>query len=94
MDELKKALAYARDQGVSDRQLAALVKVEADRVRFQPAEGVAMTHPELDDREIRVPESSVEQMRLSGWVPKDERTDIEREADEQAAAARAMTEEK
>lgn len=70
MDELQKALTYARDVGVSDRQIASVVKAHTDEVRFRQVEGVTLTHPELDGREITVPESSVEQLALAGWLVK------------------------
>ena len=86
MSELDKALQYARDQGVSDRQLATLVKVHTDEVRFRQTDGVTLTHPDLDDREITVPESSVEQYQKSGWVPKPTDEPTEQPAEDVKAA--------
>jgi hypothetical protein len=87
MDELQKALEYARDQGVSDRQLAGLVKAHVDEVRFRVAgEGVTLTHPGLEAEAV-FPESSVEQMQQAGWVLKaEEESEIAEEpaADEAA----------
>lgn len=95
MDELKRALEYARDQGVLERQVAAWVKAHVDEVRFRHDDGgVRLVHPETGGEQM-VPESAVEQHELAGWVRKDdapaELTDTEREADVQAAAARQAT---
>jgi hypothetical protein len=90
MDELQKALEYARDQGVSDRQLAVVVKVEADRVRFQSVEGVVMTHPDVGD--YAFPGSAVDQMKQSGWALKTD--EPAEEPTEEPASVADETEEK
>jgi len=65
---LDEALDYARAVGLTDRQIAAVVQAEADRVRFEQDNGdVTLTHPELDGQ-IRVAPDAVPQHELAGWV--------------------------
>ena len=70
MDELQKALEHARACGLSDRDIAVVVRGEADRVRFQrDTENVTLVHPEVAG-EISVHPDAVEQHEMSGWQPK------------------------
>jgi hypothetical protein len=66
---LDQALGYARDVGVSDRELASLIRLEADRVRFtQDTGNVTLSHPELPD--ISVHPDTVDAYAAGGWVRK------------------------
>jgi hypothetical protein len=47
-----------------------------------------LKHPKLDET-VDVPEGAAGVLAKSGWKPVDQRTDTEREADEQAAHARS-----
>lgn len=65
---LDQALDYARQVGLTDRQVAATIRAEADRIRFTQDNGdVVLTHPELGT-EIRVAAEAVAQHELAGWV--------------------------
>lgn len=67
---LEQALDYARQVGLTDRQLGVVVRLEADRVRFRQDNGdVTLTHPDLD-AEIQVQPAAVAQHELAGWVRK------------------------
>ena len=66
---LEQALKYARDVGLSDGQIAVVVRQEADRVRFRQTTGlVTLVNPDLDDAEIDVHPDAVAQHELAGWV--------------------------
>ena len=68
---LDQALQYARDQGLSDRQIAVAVRAVADAARFERDSGlVKLTHPDLDDAEIQVHPDTREQYELAGWTTK------------------------
>jgi hypothetical protein len=69
---LEQALQYARDVGLSDRQVAVVVRQEADRVRFRQDHGlVILVHPKLEGAEEAVHPDAVAQHELAGWVRKD-----------------------
>jgi hypothetical protein len=69
---LDKALEYARAVGLTDRQVAVVVKQEADRVRFRADNGqVTLTHPGLET-DIEVHPDTVTQWEQSGWTRKKE----------------------
>ncbi len=65
---LDEAVDYARAVGLTDRQIAVVVRAEADRVRFEQDNGeVTLTHPVLGTQ-IRVAPDAVAQHELAGWV--------------------------
>ena len=67
---LDEALKYARDQGLTDRQIAVNVRAAADAVRFAQRNGtVTLIHSDLD-AEIDVHPDAVEQHELAGWKRK------------------------
>jgi hypothetical protein len=66
---LEQALDYARAVGLTDRQVAVVVRQEADRVQFKPDTGlVTLINPNLDGAEIEVHPDAVAQHELAGWV--------------------------
>ena len=68
--DLDEALEYARAQGVSDRQLAAVVKAAGDEVRYRrDNDNVILTHPDVDT-DIEVHPDTVAQHERAGWTRK------------------------
>jgi hypothetical protein len=68
---LEQALDYARAVGLSDREVALVVRQEADRVRFKRDTGlVTVTHPDPYIADTDVHPDSLDQLALSGWTVK------------------------
>ena len=65
--DLDEALEYAKDQGVSDRQLAAVVKAAADDVRYRREDGLLSLTHKITGGVIRVHPDAVEQHKKAGW---------------------------
>jgi|SRR5215471_15380094 len=70
MSDLDDALYYARGVGMDDRDIAVAVKqaAAAHRAVLQASGLVTMTHPDLPDQPIHVPEDVVPGHEDSGWV--------------------------
>ena len=68
---LDEALTYARDQGLTDRQIAVAVRAVADDARFVRDDGlVTLTH-KVTGGVIRVHPDTVKAHEDSGWQRKD-----------------------
>jgi hypothetical protein len=78
MSDLEKALQHARNVGLTDRDIAVVVRVEADRVRFaQESENVTLVHPELP--EISVHPDTVDSYEPGGWTVKQPEPEVAEE---------------
>lgn len=72
---LDEALQYARDVGLTDRQIAVAVRAAADDARFTRDDGlVPLEHP-VTGGVIRVHPYTVAQHELAGWQLKDKPTE-------------------
>jgi len=70
MMSIEQALDYAREYGVSDRELVGLIRNAAEERRFaQESVNVTLNHPELGV-EVSNPPEAVDQLTQSGWVLK------------------------
>jgi hypothetical protein len=67
MSELDSALDYARHFGLTDRDIASVVKAEADRRRFEPANDLVTLEYGGDVADIRVAPDAVEHWEAGGW---------------------------
>jgi hypothetical protein len=71
-NSLRQALDYAAHYGLSEAEIAGLVKAAADQRRFVPTEGVTLTHPELPGQPIIAHPDAVEEYRRGRWVTEEE----------------------
>ena len=69
---LDQALDYARAVGLTDRQIAVVVRQEADRVRFHQSnpDQVTIVHP-ITGGEADVHPDAADELEKSGWVRKE-----------------------
>ncbi len=67
---LSDALALAAHYGLTDREIASIVEAAtaARRAEAEWPGAVAMTHPDLPDRRVRVDPEAVPVFEASGWV--------------------------